>query len=171
MEDGICAHVASTDARLDEKLLDCALSDSLELSKIAMAIGILTDNCGSCELFEANMEQAATKTRAEIGSTTAGQPKGVTPELLSKIWTVPFKMAEETLRVTSQLNSHVENTSLARNLGTKDRMLRYWRIKSQFFTDTFFVTAKARSTRGYTHMQIFVSDKGFVKVYPMKSLT
>ena len=50
-------------------------------------------------------------------------------------------------------------------------MLRYRRIKSQFFTDTFFVTAKAKSTRGYTHMQIFVSDKGYVKVYPMKSLT
>ena len=117
------------------------------------------------------MEQAATKTRAEIGSTTAVQPKGVTPELLSKIWTIPFKMAEETLRITSQLNRHGENTSLARNLGTTDRMLRYRRIKSQFFTDTFFVTAKAKSTRGYTHMQIFVSDKGYVKVYPMKSLT
>ena len=61
------------------------------------------------------MEQAVTKTRAEMGSTTAGQPKGVTPELLSKFWLIPFKMAEETLRVTSQLNRHVENTSLARN--------------------------------------------------------
>ena len=50
-------------------------------------------------------------------------------------------------------------------------MLRYRRIKSQIFTDTFFVTAKAKSTRGYTHMQIFVSDRGFVKFYPMKSLT
>ena len=117
------------------------------------------------------MEQAVTKTRAEIGSTTAGQPKGVTLELLSKIWTIPFKMAEETLQVTSQLNRHGENTSLARNLGTNDRMLRYRRIKSHFFTDTFFVTAKAKSSRGYTHMQIFVSDKGFVKIYPMKSLT
>ena len=67
-----------------------------------MAIGSMTANCGSCELFESNMEQAATKTVAEIGSMTAGKPKGVTPELLSKIWTIPFKMAEETLRVTSQ---------------------------------------------------------------------
>ena len=117
------------------------------------------------------MEQAATKTLVEICSTTAGQPKGVTPELLSKILTILYKIAEETLPVTSQLNIHGENTSLARNLGMNDRMLRYWRIKSQFFTDTFFVTAKARSTRGYTHMQIFVSDKGFVKVYPMKFLT
>ena len=40
-----------------------------------------------------------------------------------------------------------------------------------FFIDTFFVTKKAESTRGYTMMQIFVSDKGFVKVYGMKSLT
>ena len=51
LEDGICAHVAATDARLDEKLLDCALSDRIELSKIAMAIVILTDNCGSFEFF------------------------------------------------------------------------------------------------------------------------
>ena len=139
VEDGIGAHVASTDARLDEKLLECALSDRLKLSKIDMIIGSMTANCGSCELFEANMEQAVTKTRAEIGSATAGQPKGVTQELLSKIWTIPFKMAEETLRVTSQLNRHGKNTSLESNLGTNDRMLRYRRIKSHFFTDTFFL--------------------------------
>ena len=38
-----------------------------------------------------------------------------------------------------------------------------------FFTDTFFVTGKVIITQGYTCMHIFVSDKGFVKVYPMKS--
>ena len=113
VEYGIRAHVVATDARLDEKLLDCALSYRLEFSKIDMAIKSMTDNCGRCELLEANMEQAVTKTRAEIGSTTDGQPKGVTPELLSKIWTIPFKMAEETLQVTSQLNRHGKNTSLA----------------------------------------------------------
>ena len=59
-----------------------------------MAIVSLTDHSGSSDLFDSNMEQAVTKTRAETGSTTAGQPKGVTPELLSKIWTIPFKMAE-----------------------------------------------------------------------------
>ena len=100
VEYGIRAHVASTDARLDENLLDCSLSDRIEFPKIAMAIGSLAANCGICELFEANMEHAVTKTRAEIGSRTADQPKGVTPELLSKIWTIPFNMAEETLRVT-----------------------------------------------------------------------
>ena len=50
-------------------------------------------------------------------------------------------------------------------------MLRYRRIKSEFYTDTFFVTGKAKSTRGYTCMQIFVSDKGFVKVYHMRKVS
>ena len=40
---------------------------------------------------------------------------------------------------------------------------------SLLFTDTFFVTKKATSKRGNTCMQIFVSDKGFVFVVPMKS--
>ena len=52
-----------------------------------------------------------------------------------------------------------------------DRMSDIGGLSHNFFTDTFFVTAKAKSMRGYTHIQIFVSDKVFVKCYPMKSLT
>ena len=48
-------------------------------------------------------------------------------------------------------------------------MLRYKRINTHFFTDTFFVTKKAKSIRGNTCMQLFVSDKGFVFVVPMKA--
>ena len=48
-------------------------------------------------------------------------------------------------------------------------MLRDRRINSHFFTDTFFVTKRAKYTRGNTCMQLFVSDKGFVFVVPMKS--
>jgi len=48
-------------------------------------------------------------------------------------------------------------------------MLRYKRINTHFFTDTFFVTRRATSSRGHTCMQLFVSDKGFVFVVPMKS--
>ena len=56
-----------------------------------------------------------------------------------------------------------------RQFPTNDRMLRYRRIQSVFFTDTMFATPKAKSTRDYTCCQVFVSDKGFVAVYPMKS--
>ena len=46
-------------------------------------------------------------------------------------------------------------------------MLRYRRINSFFFTDTFFAKGDAKSSRGNTCMQLFVSDKGYVAVYPM----
>ena len=47
-------------------------------------------------------------------------------------------------------------------------MLRYNCINCAFFADTYFVTGKAKSTRGNTMMQLFVSDKGFVYIVPMK---
>ena len=58
---------------------------------------------------------------------------------------------------------------LSRNYGTGDRMLRYRRIHTHFFMDTFFATKKkGKSRRGNTCCQLFVTDKGFVYVVPMK---
>ena len=148
IEDGIRAHVMSTDARLDGKLLDAALYGRMEFSKFDMAIGSMIANSGSCEFFLAYIDADVSQTRAEIGPMTACHPKGIMAEMLSKIWKIPHEIAEKTLRVTSKLNRQGENTSLARTLGTNDCMLRYRRIESHFFTDTFFVTCKARSTRG-----------------------
>jgi hypothetical protein len=49
-------------------------------------------------------------------------------------------------------------------------MLRYKRIKDFFFMDTFFATKKGgKSTREHTCCQLFVTDKGFVYVVPMRS--
>ena len=47
-------------------------------------------------------------------------------------------------------------------------MLRYKCTNTHFFMDTFFVTAKAVLERKSTCMQLFVSDTGFMYVYPMK---
>ena len=47
-------------------------------------------------------------------------------------------------------------------------MLRYKQINCAFFTDTYFVTGKAKSTRVNTMMQFFFYDKGFVYIVPMK---
>ena len=49
-------------------------------------------------------------------------------------------------------------------------MLRYKRISEYFYMDTFFATKKAgKTTRGNTCMQLFVTDKGFIYVVPLKS--
>jgi hypothetical protein len=49
------------------------------------------------------------------------------------------------------------------------RMLRFKRIKEYFFMDTFYATKHGgRSSRGPTCCQLFVTDKGFVFVVPMR---
>ena len=50
-------------------------------------------------------------------------------------------------------------------------MLRYKRINTHFFTDTFQVTKKAISSRKNRYMQLFVSDAGFMYVVPMEKKT
>ena len=47
-------------------------------------------------------------------------------------------------------------------------MLRYMRINTHFFMDTFFVMGKAVLHQGHKYMQLFISDKDFVYVVPMK---
>ena len=53
---------------------------------------------------------------------------------------------------TSQRNCQDTNSSLTRNFGMNDRMLRYRQINSILFTDTLFVTATAKNTRQFGSM-------------------
>jgi hypothetical protein len=99
----------------------------------------------------------------------AGHPNGVTAKHLSKVWKIGVKTAKRTVEVTTQLRQHEADASLSRNYSTNDRMLQYKRINSHFFTDAFFATKKAKSQRGNNCMQLFVSDKGYVYMVPMKS--
>ena len=55
------------------------------------------------------------------------------------------------------------STELSRRFPTNDRMLRYRRLNSHFFTDTFF--SKTKSLQGFNCAQLFVSDKGFINIY------
>ena len=73
------------------------------------------------------------------------------------------------MKVMSQWRKHDTHLSSSHNLSTKDWMLRYKMIDTQLFTNIFFVTKKVKATRGNTCMHIFVSDKGFVLLVPMKS--
>jgi hypothetical protein len=48
-------------------------------------------------------------------------------------------------------------------------MLQYKIIKEFFFMDTFYATKKAgKSSRGNSCCQLFVTDKGFIYVVPMR---
>ena len=106
-----------------------------------------------------------------MSAMTVTKPSGVSPEHLSKDWQISVDDSTQTLDVTSQASLHQDNPTLLRNYGTNDHMIQYKRIKEYFFMDTFFATSKkgmGQSSRGHTCCQLFVTDKGFVYVIPMK---
>ena len=105
---------------------------------------------------------------AKVSSTQASRSRGVTKDFLSKLWLIPKNLAQDTIPRNTQMHRQSQDNFLSRNYTTNDRMLRYKRLQSVFFTDTIFAS-KHKSTRGNKCYQVFVSDKGYVAVYPMKS--
>ena len=106
---------------------------------------------------------------AVVQAVSAHQSKGVHAKQLSKLWLINDELAQGALDQNTQLARHSSENILSRQISTNDRMLRYKRIQSVFFTDTMFAQPKAKSLRQNTCCQVFVSDKGFVAVYPMRS--
>ena len=109
------------------------------------------------------------ETNSIFASLIAKPASKLTAKFLSKIWQIKYEEAVKVLDQTTQLCRQGADNTLSKQYSTNDRMLRYRRINSVFYTDTFFVTAKGKSTRGNKCAQIFVSDKGYVAIYPMKS--
>ena len=100
----------------------------------------------------------------------AGRHQGVKPPHLSKIWRIDENTAKQTLDITSQKSVRTDNPKLYCNYGTNDWMLRYKHLNEHFFMDMLFATSKAKkSLHGHTCAQLFVTDKGFVYIVPMKS--
>ena len=98
-----------------------------------------------------------------------GSEVGIDVKHLSKVWQISYEDAKRTIDATTQHGTHLPNPAMNQNYTTNDRMLRYRRINQYFFMDTFFATKKGgTSSRGNTCCQLFVTDKGFIYVVPMK---
>ena len=98
-----------------------------------------------------------------------GKSRGVDPNHLFQIWRISHEDAQRTIDVTTHMSIQTDDPTLSRNYSTNDWRLRYQRIKDIFFMDTFFATKKGgQSSRGHTCCQLFVTDKGFIYVVPMK---
>ena len=119
-------------------------------------------------LNEAIGSGATSKLESQVSSLKASQSKVVTKEMLSKIWVITEDLAQCAIDQNTQLCKHRIANGLSRQFSTNDRMLRYKRLKSVFFTDTL-VSLSTKSTRGNLYAQVFVSEKGYVAVYPMRS--
>ena len=161
-----------------------ALSLRGEISKMQASLGSTTYSDSECSVFRDpfttsmnNLEESlkdvmdsgeVSSVMASIQS-VASAPKGVKAPKLSKLWLVTEKLAEAAIEQNTQLCRHSQDNILSRQFSSNDRMLRYRRLNSAFFSDTMFANPNAKSSRGNSCCQVFVSDKGFVAVYPMKS--
>ena len=95
--------------------------------------------------------------------------KAADPIHLSKVWKISPEDAKRTLEVTTQRRKNAVKEGLTRNYSTSDRMLRYKRINEIFFMDTFQAAKHGgKSSRGNQFCQLFVTDKGFLYVVPIK---
>ena len=98
-----------------------------------------------------------------------GKPRGVYPKQLSNIWRISHEDTKNTIDVTTQASIQNDIPVLSRNYSTKDRMLRYKRIKDFFFMDTFFATKKGgQSSRGHTCCQILLLIKDSFMLYLLR---
>ena len=104
-----------------------------------------------------------------IAAVTAERTRGVSADHLSKVWMIAHDEAAKTLKVTSHGLCIDMDSSLSRNVGTNDWAVRYCHIKSYFYLDTLFVTGQAKSSPRNICAQLFVLDKEFVAIYPMKN--
>ena len=144
------------------------ISSNTLTGKIGCSIGSVSTRDTACPLFLTSFDELEDVFTSDIHSVAANTPTGVTPDFLKKIWSVTNEQAQNVISANTQLNRQSTNTSLSRHFTTNDRMLWYRRLQSYFFTDTLFLTKLAKSLRGYTMMQLFVSDKGFIAVYAME---
>lgn len=94
------------------------------------------------------LPEAVEDIESKVAAMSADRSNGVSSELLSNLWLVSEDLAEGAIDQTTQLCRHREHNHLSRNYSTNDRMLRYKRLKSCFFSDTMFAL-QHKSVRQY----------------------
>ncbi len=98
-------------------------------------------------------------------------PEGaiVKQEQLARLWKIPVRTAEQTLKVTTQKGIVHPLKPLQARYRTKQAQLRYNQLggrHGRFYSDTMF--SSVPSIQGNTCAQVFVNDVNFTRVYPMK---
>ena len=156
-----------------------------EISKVSASIGSTSISDDDCPIFAQPITTTIEKLEesladvlapdhmeeviAAVSSAQASRSQGVDGKHLSKLWMISEKLGDGAAERNTQLCRHNADNHLSRNFSTNDRMLRYRRIQCAFYTDTMHANPRAVSLRQNKCCQVFVSDKGFVAVYPMKS--
>ena len=120
-EDVMRVQVALVSGAYDPEIFCKMINEQVATSKFSAAVGITMSNPQDPDreiLYATEQEM-----RGFASATHAEKRKGVSPELLEKIWRIDNSTAKRTICTTNQLNRQEENSKLSRNFGTKDCML------------------------------------------------
>ena len=163
-QDDTCIRLSAIDAALDPVSYAQDISNIADETDFTCSMGLSHELLGKTDSDKLFVMEPLTP--LSVHSITAGRKTCVKAFHLSKIWGIGIETARRTHEVTTQLRQQ-DTGSLSQNFSTNYRMLRYKRTNCAFFTDTYFLTGKAKSTQGNTMMQLFVSDKVFVYIVSM----
>eukprot|EP00957_Ditylum_brightwellii_P180440 13745142-Ditylum_brightwellii.AAC.1 len=139
------------------------VKDHASTVKFAEAVGV-TD---AVNLQDAKFQEFFKDVAKEafVSATNAEKLNGISAELLECVWRIDTETAVKTLGVTNQWNCQSTDSTLSRQLGTNNRMLRYHIIKSFLLLDTFFVTKKAHNIREVSVPEALVCDAHLAQTY------
>ena len=157
-----CA-ISSRKSNIPDDNFVTALNQRTEMSKMMASIGSVSVDDSPCELFSdpifgqmEDLESAMHELlgddvinvmKAKLSAVQATRSHGVKKDLLSKLWVVTEDEAQYAIDHSTQLCKHHADNGLSRQFSTNDRMLRYKRIQSVFFTDTLFALKKNQLDR------------------------
>ena len=155
---------STTASEIKHVIHDGIMDDDTDLDNSSADEDILLD-----KIFKKSNDGTFDVDDIMISAIHAGRHQGVKAKELAKLWRISEPTAKKTLDITSQKEVRTDNPKLSRNFSTNDRTLRYKHLKEYFYMDTLFATSKSgKSSRGNTCAQLFVSDKGFIYVVPLK---
>ncbi len=125
------------------------------------------------EALESRVNVSLVETRPVDGCRRVSQvhsgPRvgGVDHVTLAKRWKISLQKARDTVRRTTQRGIRtVLHPTLSRRFRTNDRHLRYRRMPCNLYSDTMF--SSVLSSRGNKCAQIFASDFGWSRAFPME---
>jgi hypothetical protein len=142
------------------KLLSSKYSDTS--AKLQDLSSVLDDGTLLAELDDINMNLNISLVKYEMR-----EKAGVDAAALANKWGIGLEAAKRTRLVTTQRGvRRMIHPTLTKRYKTNDRQLRYCRLPVTMYTDTMFSTILSRQDNKAA--QIFCTDFGFVRAFPMK---
>ena len=99
-------------------------------------------------------------------ASTLDRQANVTASTLATQWGVSADVATKTFKVTTQRGIRDMEAPIFKRYQTRQSHLQQNYLQSNFYSDTF--ESNTKSIHGNQYAQIFVNDRHYTKIYPMK---